>query len=114
MSPARSSTARSPPPASRRRSAGRRNLSVENGVASLSLTDADGAIVEIGEASLDLRSPAGDLRDRTVELARAGDGFDAPLGVADGLWVVAIRVRTADGRDWLDTRRIVLRGGTLQ
>lgn len=89
-------------------------LVVEAGVASLSLADREGKIVEIETAVLELRSPAGDSTDRTVEFAHDGSGFAAPLDIADGLWVVAIKVRAADGRDWMDTRRIVVREGSLQ
>ncbi len=89
-------------------------LDVSDRVASLTLDDREGNPVAIDKATLDLQSPAGDRTDRTVEFARVGSALMAPLDIADGLWVIAMRIRTADGQDWMDMRRIVVRGGNLQ
>lgn len=87
------------------------SLAIEGGEASLRLMDGEGHAVPVRSATLALRSPASDRKDRVVALTRAADGFHARLDVDDGQWVVEIAAAMPDGGTWKDTRRIVMERG---
>lgn len=90
------------------------DLTLVDGEATLSLTDRDGLRVPLASAILVLRSPASDRSDAEVPLVARGATMRAPVMIRDGVWVVKIVARTVDGRDWIDTRRILVRGGTTR
>lgn len=90
------------------------SLGMEAGTASLSLWDRGGQTIALEAATLEFKSPAGDGADRTVMLAGDSGRFQARLDLGDGIWVVVVKARTAAGLDWVDTRRIHLRNGTIK
>ena len=89
-------------------------LTVVEGAARVSLADREGNPVALDAARLEFRSPASDADDGLVDFADTDGAFEARLPLADGLWVLAIRLRTSDGVEWMDTRRILMRAGSLR
>jgi nitrogen fixation protein FixH len=89
-------------------------LAIEDGMARVELRDADGAPIDVSTATLELRNPATDSADRIIAMAPAGSAHAGPVDIADGVWVAAIRLTTLDGRDFMDTRRILMREGNAR
>ncbi len=90
------------------------SLVIEGGEVRLTLLDRHGRDAPVRSASMVMRNPATDRRDRIIPLNPVDDGFQAPVDVTDGQWVVEIDAVTRDGSTWRDTRRIVLRDGSTQ
>ncbi|MCX7303996.1 MAG: FixH family protein [Hyphomicrobiales bacterium] len=88
------------------------SLVIEHGEAHLTVFDRDKRAAPIRTASLALRSPATDSKDRTVVLERNADGFRGRVDLADGQWVVEIEAGMADGGIWRETRRMRLVQGS--
>jgi nitrogen fixation protein FixH len=85
-------------------------LSIAGGEVALRLVDATGTAVPLRSATLTLRSPVSDARDRTIDLS-AGV---AALDIADGAWIADVQAETRDGTPWREARRIHVREGRLQ
>lgn len=86
-------------------------LAIADGVAELSLTDGAGVPIALDAARLVLRSPATDRADQSVDLRAGERAYRGEVVLNDGVWVVEIIASARDGREWRDTRRLLLRGG---
>lgn len=89
-------------------------LDLADGRVEVALVDAGGRAVPLESARLNLRSPATDREDSSVALTRDGDAFAGKLSLRDGAWVAEIVATAAGGREWHDTRRILIQGGRLK
>lgn len=95
-------------------------LAVEGGTLRFSLADRDGSPVRLSDGIATLRRPVGDADDATVVLTPRGAALEAALDAADGAWIVEVHATIAPeagaGLDhpWRETRRILLRAGTMR
>lgn len=93
-------------------------LSIDGGALRFTLADAAGAPVTLAGGEVLFRRPASDREDRTLTLVPAGDALEARADLADGVWIVEINADVGGdaGLDapWRQTRRLMLRGGTLR
>lgn len=85
-------------------------LTIAGGEAAVRLVDAHGATIPLRTATLTLRSPVSDARDRTVDLSAGA----ATLDIGDGAWIADVQAETSDGTPWREARRIHIRDGRLQ
>ena len=87
-------------------------LSLSAGRVSLIVTDGSGAVVELGDVSLQVNRPVGGHDDQLVALVRnLAGGYEAPLALLPGVWDLTIRAPLAPEGPFELHRRITVGSG---
>lgn len=90
-------------------------LAIGGGRVSYMLVDKDGMAVPAEGVVASFRRPAYESEDRTITLAREGEGtFGASEAVRDGIWIVEIDAEAGLPKPYRDVRRIVVENGFLK
>lgn len=91
------------------------DLTIAGGKLSYRLTDSVGNVVAAKRATASLRRPASVAEDRDVALTPQPDGsLSAAVNLRDGVWLIEIEAEAGLPQPYRHTRRLVLRGGTIQ
>ena len=90
------------------------HFSVDAGTIGYTISDANGAQIALNSVSVTFRRPVDDREDRTIALARQGDGYRAAADVTDGVWLVEIDADAGLPALYRETIRIHVARGSLQ